>query len=235
LLASGQTLSALGSNVSQLAFPLLVLGLTGSPAQAGFVAALRALPYVLFVLPAGALVDRWDRKRTMILCDAGRALILGSIPVALALGRLMLAQLYLTSLVEGTLYVVFDLAEAASLPRVVEREQLSAASAQSAVTGGAAALLGPPLGGMLFGLGRTVPFLADVASYLVSVLSLCGVRTEFQGQRSMARRALRTEVAEGLAWLWRQPLLRTLAFLTGGINFVFPDTGTLILIVLTRQ
>src|SRR2546425_8949606 len=69
LLWSGQIVSNVGTQVSQLAFPLLILTLTGSAAQAGFAGALRALPYVIFSLPAGALIDRWDRKRTMILCD----------------------------------------------------------------------------------------------------------------------------------------------------------------------
>src|SRR5712671_8114033 len=86
LLWSGQMVSNVGTQVSTLAFPLLILAVTGSPAQAGFVGALRALPYVIFSLPAGALIDRWDRKRTMILCDAGRAISLASIPVAYALG-----------------------------------------------------------------------------------------------------------------------------------------------------
>ena len=76
LLWGGQVVSNVGSGVSQIAFPLLVLAVTHSPAQAGFVAAARALAYVVFVLPAGALVDRWDRKRLMIYCDVGRALCL---------------------------------------------------------------------------------------------------------------------------------------------------------------
>ncbi len=79
LLWSGQTVSSIGTQVSGVAFPFLVLALTGSPAQAGFMGAVRAAPYLLFSLPAGALIDRWDRKRVMILCDAGRALALGSI------------------------------------------------------------------------------------------------------------------------------------------------------------
>src|SRR5579863_2777914 len=99
LLWSGQMVSSVGTRVSQLAFPLLVLALTHSPAQAGLIAALRGLPYALFILPAGALVDRWNRKRVMILCDTGRALALGSIPVALLLGHLSLIQLYSVALV----------------------------------------------------------------------------------------------------------------------------------------
>src|SRR5262249_33726730 len=100
LLWSGQLVSSIGTQASTLAFPLLLLAVTRSPAQAGFASALRAVPYLLLSLPAGALVDRWDRKRLMLLCDAGRALALGSIPLALALGRLTVAQLYLVSLVE---------------------------------------------------------------------------------------------------------------------------------------
>src|SRR5690242_16040091 len=95
LLWSGQTISSVGTFVSQLAFPLLVLALTHSPAQAGLIGGLRGLPYALFILPAGALVDRWNRKRVMIVCDTGRAIALGSIPLALLLlGHLSLIQLY---------------------------------------------------------------------------------------------------------------------------------------------
>src|SRR5215472_15751853 len=80
LLWGGQIISEIGSRASLLAFPLLMLALTGSPAQAGLLGALRGLPYLLFCLPAGALIDRWNRKRVMLLSDAGRALALGSIP-----------------------------------------------------------------------------------------------------------------------------------------------------------
>ena len=88
LLWSGQALSDIGGAVSELAFPLLVLAVTNSPAQAGFVAAFRALPATLFSLFAGVLVDRWDRKLVMLVCDTGRALSLASIPIAFALGHL---------------------------------------------------------------------------------------------------------------------------------------------------
>src|SRR6266550_2353112 len=109
LLWSGQMISSVGTQVSMLAFPLLILAITHSPAQAGLIGALRSLPYALFILPAGALIDRWNRKRVMIICDTGRALALGSIPVALLLGQLTLVQLYIVSLVEGTLFTFFNL------------------------------------------------------------------------------------------------------------------------------
>src|SRR6266700_1492297 len=127
LLWSGQALSDIGGAVSELAFPLLVLAVTHSPAQAGFVAALRALPATLFSLLAGVLVDRWDRKWVMLVCDTGRALSLASIPVAYALGHLTIWQLYITAFLEGTLMIVFTLAKTATVPRVVTQAQLTTA------------------------------------------------------------------------------------------------------------
>src|SRR5438477_4944288 len=116
LLVSGQGVSSVGSQISLVAFPLLILALTHSPALTGLMTALRGLPFALLCLPAGALVDRWDRKRVMILCDAGRAIALGSIPVALALGHLTFLQLALVSVIEGTFFVFFNLAETACIP-----------------------------------------------------------------------------------------------------------------------
>src|SRR5258706_9028078 len=170
LLWSGQMVSSIGTQVSMLAFPLLILAITHSPAQAGIIAALRGLPYALFILPAGALIDRWDRKRVMILCDTGRALALGSIPLALALGHLTIVQLYIVSLVEGTLFTFFNLAETACLPRVVSKEQLSTAVAQNMVIDSTSGLLGPSLGGALYSIGRAIPFLTDAISYAVFCL-----------------------------------------------------------------
>ena len=226
--------SNIGTQVSQLAFPLLILALTGSAAQAGFAGALRALPYLFFSLPAGALIDRWDRKRTMILCDAGRAISLASIPIAFAFGHLTILQLYLVSAIEGTLYVFFNIAEAACLPRVVPKEQLPAATAQNMATDGITALIGPPLGGALYTAGKFLPFVADAISYTVSVISLFFIKTKFQKEREAAPRKLWVEIHEGLAWLWHHPLIRFMAILTGGYNLIFAGF-TLIIIVLAQQ
>ncbi len=234
LLWSGQLVSNVGTQVSTLAFPLLILALTNSPAQAGFAGALRALPYVIFSLPAGALIDRWDRKRVMILCDTGRALSMASIPVALVLGHLTILQLYLVSLIEGTLFVFFNIAEAACLPRVVPKEQLPAATAQNMATDGITVLLGPSLGGALYTVGRLLPFVADAVSYMVSVISLFFIKVKFQKERVAARRNLWVEIREGLSWLWHQPLIRFIAILTGGNNLI--SSGyVLIIIVLAQQ
>src|ERR1700730_9905940 len=152
LLWSGQALSDIGGAVSELAFPLLVLAVTRSPAQAGFVAALRALPATLFSLFAGVLVDRWNRRWVMLVCDSGRALSLASIPVAFALGHLTVAQLYITAFLEGTLLILFDLAKTAAVSQVATRAQLSTAIAQDEFVEGTTELFGPILSGALYTL-----------------------------------------------------------------------------------
>jgi len=226
--------SAVGTRVSMLAFPLFVLAITHSPAQAGLIGALRGLPYALFILPAGALIDRWNRKLVMILCDIGRALALGSIPVALFLGHLTIAQLYIVSLVEGTLFTFFGLAETACLPQVVSKEQLPTAAAQGMVIDSVSGLIGPSLGGVLYSLGRAIPFLTDAISYGASVLSLFFIKAKFQEERDPAPLHLWADIKEGLTWLWHQPLIRFLALLTGGM--VAPVVGySLILIVIAQS
>ena len=234
LLWSGQTVSLTGTIVSQTAFPLLVWDLTHSAAQVGLVGGLGTVPYVFLSLLAGALVDRWDRKRVMILCDMGRALNLVGVLAALMLGHLTVIQLCINALVEGTFFVFFNLAEVACLPRVVAKEQLPAATAQNESTMGITNLLGPLLGGALYGLQQALPFLADAISYVVSVCSLLFIKTKFQQERTQERRKLYIEIQEGLVWLWRQPLIRYMAFLTGGLNLT--SAGLIpILVVLVKQ
>ena len=235
LLWSGQTVSTIGTEVSTLAFPLLILALTGSPAQAGFAGALRAFPYLVFSLPAGALIDRWNRKRVMILSDIGRALSMASIPVALVFWHVTILQLYLVSLIEWTLFVFFNLAEVACLPRVVEKEQLPAASAQHEVTFGITSLIGPSLGGALYSMARMLPFLADAISYGASVGSLFFIRTKFQEERVKAPRNLWVEIREGLVWLWQQPLIRFMAILTGGFNLLLSGFALIIIVIAQQQ
>lgn len=238
ILWAGQAISSTGSQVSRIAFPLLVLTLTGSPAQAGFAAALSTVPYVVLSLPAGALVDRWNRKRVMIVCDSARTVALGSIPVALTLGSLTIAQVYSVALVEGTFNVFFDLAETAALPRVVTREQFSTAMAQNGATSSASSLIGQSIGGALYQLARAFPFLIDSVSYGASVVSLFFIRTRFQGDRQAstgsALSRLRSEVLEGLTWLWNQPLIRFMAFLAAG-SWIVLSGNYLLVIVLARQ
>lgn len=238
LLWGGQVASAIGSQVSQLAFPLLMLAVTGSPALAGLLGAARALPYVLFGLLAGAYVDRWDRKTVMIVADTIRALALGSIPVALALDRLTLGQLFIVTFLEGTFFIFFGLAESACLPRIVRKDQLPAAIAANEFSYSFSSLIGPSIGGALYGLSRALPFVADAISYLASVVAVLFMRFDGHAtadeRRAQPRRPMREEIREGVVWLWRQPVIRFLCGVNIGVNFLYGG-WTLLLIALAQR
>jgi MFS family permease len=232
LLWSGQAVSVLGTQVTQIAFPLLVLGLTGSAAAAGLVAAARTIPYLLLTLPAGALVDRWDRRAAMVVCSAGSALALASVVVAHAADALTIPQIVAVSLVEGSFAVVYGLAETAALRQVVPTAQLPTAVAQQQLQYSIGGILGPPLGGVLFGLSVALPFAVDAASNAAASASLAAVRTPLPGAPAAAR-SIRAEVAEGMRWLWDHPLIRYMAVLTGLLNFAGQGV-TLIAVVLAK-
>jgi MFS family permease len=235
LLWSGQVISTVGTSASAIVYPLLILALTNSPAAAGFAGALGTAPYIIFSLPVGALIDRWDRKRVMILCDIGRGLTLASIPIAMFFKVLTLWQIYVAALVEGSLFVFFNIAEVAALSRVVTKEQLPAAAGQNEAAFGVASIVGPSFGTFLYQtFGRGVPFIVDAISYAVSVVSLSFIKTRFQLERKVVKSNLRAEIAEGLSWLWHQPLIRYMAALTGGYNMV-NAAAPLIIIVLAKK
>ena len=235
LLWSGQVISTLGTSASTLVYPLLILAMTNSPAAAGLGSAFGSVPYIVFSLPVGALMDRWDRKRVMILCDIGRGLTLASIPIAMLFHMLTIWQVYAAALIEGSLFVFFNIAEVAALPRVVHKQQLPAAAAQNEAAYGVAAIAGPSIGTFLYqAVSQGAPFIADAVSYIASVVSLSFIRIPFQQDRPLGRLDLRREIVEGLHWLWGQPLIRYMAALVSGLTFV-DGAQTLILIVLAKQ
>ena len=233
ILWSSQVASTVGTRVTSVAFPLLVLAVTGSPAQAGLVAFAQTLPYLVLFLPAGALVDRWDRKRTMLVCEAGRAVALGSIALAIYLDTLTIAQLVVVAFIEGSLFVFFDLCEGAALPRLVPPEQLSRAVAQNQARTQGADLLGQPLGGALFSISRAAPFLFDAVTYLVSTILILLIRKPLQQPRSAEPSRLRDEIVEGLRVVWGQPFLRTSVFVVAGMNFLW--TGLVLALIVRAQ
>ena len=234
LLWLGQAVSSLGTGISQFAFPLLILALTHSFAAAGFAGALGQLPYLLFSLPAGTMVDRWDRKRVMTVCTLGLALCITSIPVALLSGHLTDIQLYIVSFLMGTLFVFYELAELAALTQVVPKVHLSTAVAQNEAIFSTVSLLAPSLGGVLLSVGKVFPFVADGISYLVLLGSLLRIRSSFQEERSTDSYHLLRDVRAGISWLWSHVVVRSLAFLAGYLD-VARIGGILIVYAIARQ
>lgn len=231
LLWTGQAASALGSRASTVAYPLLVLTLTGSPADAGIVGFAATIPYLVLQLPAGVLVDRVDRRRAMIACDAGRMLVLAGVAAAVATGNAPLWLLILTALAEGCLTVVFSLAELSAIQLLVPSGQLEPALAQNEARVRGAGLLGQPLGGFLFGLGRAVPFAADAVSYGVSLVTLAGIRRSLKAADAEVRRHPVTEMVEGLRWLWGQPFLRSTTLIVAASNGLFQAVTLAVIVV----
>jgi predicted MFS family arabinose efflux permease len=232
---SAQVVSTFGSSASSVIYPLLILALTNSPSAAGIASALRILPYLVFSIPVGALIDRWDRRRVMIVCDVGRLVAVSCIPLAIWFDALSLWLIYLVSTVEGTFFVFFNIAEVAALPRVVPKEQLPAATAQNHAAFSAAIVAGPSVGTLLYeAIGRAAPFVFDAITYLISALSVWAIRTPFRAGVAVPVGNLKQQIGEGMRWLWDRPVIRTTAFLTGGVNFVYAATP-LIMIVLAKE
>jgi Transmembrane secretion effector len=242
LLWSGQAVSALGSQTAKIAYPLLVLAMTGSPAKAGIAGFAAMLGYLLFPLPAGGVADRHDRKRIMIACDALRLAAVGSIAVAGWAAHITYVQVLVAGFVEGAATVYFNVAERAALPMLVHPSQRSTAIGQNEARSNAAQLAGPALGGALFGLSWGAPFAADAVSYVASLATLPFIKAPMQAAPQPAsaapaakapRRAL-AGLGEGLAWTWRQPFLRYSAFFAASVN-VLLQVLALGLIVLARH
>ncbi|HKF75810.1 MAG TPA: MFS transporter [Candidatus Dormibacteraeota bacterium] len=217
---SGQLVSVVGTRIGFIGRPLLVLATTGSPAAAGLASFAFTLPLVLFTLPAGAILDRTNRKRVMVACDVVRGLAAATIVLALWRGWLTFGLILVTSVIGGIAFPFFSVGERASIRRLVARPHLPAAIAQISAREYTGLVAGQSLGGVLFGLGRALPFAADAISDVVSVVSLLLVRTPFQEARTAPRRHLVAEVREGLAWTWRHAFVRTTALLSAGLDSV---------------
>jgi hypothetical protein len=236
LLQIGQALSTVGSEASGIAYTLLVLALTGSPAKAGLAAFARLVPYALFALPAGVASDRFNRKWLMIWADVVRVLALGSLGVSIATGHVTFAQIVIVAFIEGTMFVIFNIAEIGAVRSVVPSLQLQRAFATEQARMSSVYLAGPPLGGALFGLARSVPFLVDAISYAFSTGTLLAMRTPFQEDRDERETAgLWPQIKEGLAWLWGHAFLRTCALLFVGGNFLFGALELLLIVAAKRQ
>jgi MFS family permease len=235
LLQLGQGFSTLGSTSTYVAYPLLVLALTHSPAKAGLVGFANVLPYALFALLAGVVADRVDRKRLMIVMDLVRAAAMASIVAALAAGVLTFWQVAAVAFVEGTAFVFFNIAEVGALRSVVPGRQLPEAAAAEQSRYAAVTLAGPSLGGALFGLGRSLPFLADAVSYAASILTLTWMRTPFQEARERDPAPLRKQIREGIAWLWANAYLRTSALIFAGQNFAFSGIYLVFVVIAKRH
>jgi MFS family permease len=229
LLQAGQFLSSAGSQTTTIAYTLLALALTHSPAKAGLVTFVQILPFAVFGLLGGIAADRANRKLLMIVADVVQAIALGSLAVAILLDALQFWQILVVASVQGTAHAFYSPAALGALRSVVPPVKLPDAAGAQQARAASVSLGGPPLGGALFSIGNAVPFVFDAISYIGSTGSLLLMRTPFQDVHEADETSLRTRLVEGFRFLWTEPFLRTTTFLYGLSNFIGP--GVLLALV----
>jgi predicted MFS family arabinose efflux permease len=169
----------------------------------------------------------------MVVCDVGRALVLLTLVGALAAGDATYVHLMAVAFVDTSLYAFFNIAEIGALRAVVPAERLPEAAATEQARLFSVILAGPPLGGLLFGISRLLPFLADAVSYAFSLASVLAIRTPFQEERTEPHGRLRADLAAGVRWLWSHRFLRASALLFAASNFA--GNAYYLLVVVTAR
>lgn len=212
LLLAGEGVSSVGDAVTFTAMPLLVLALTGSGLLMGVVGALQTVPDLLFGLLAGAVADRWDRRRLMLFSDAGRAVLTALIPLS---AWLHLPTMGVVLLVVGPinlLRVLWMAGWTAAVPSLVDRRQIGPAQSVFEVAFNLAFVLGPGIAGVLVTtIGPAATMAVDATSFLASVVALAVIRHPLRSTERTAETHILQDIREGLVFLRRQRLLRVAA------------------------
>ena len=216
-----------------MAGPLLAASLTRDPILVAGLSFAQRVPWLLFPLISGALVDRLDRRRVMGYADAARTTLIGALGAAALVGWASMPLLFVVFFLMGTLETLFDNASQAIIPALVSRDRLERANSRLyAAEIVSNQLAGPPLGGFLFGLAVAVPFLLDAGTYAAAAALILALRGEFRPQRpeDAPPTTLVAEIAEGLRWLWNHGLMRTLAIMLGVFNMTLAATNAILVL-----
>jgi predicted MFS family arabinose efflux permease len=220
LLWGGQALAEVGFSASMLALPLLVLFLTGSPVLSGLVLTVDATAQLLVGLPAGALVDRWDRRRIMLCCEAVQVVTLGGLVVAVWADAVTIPHVMAVAAVLGVCRALFEPAEDACLPRLVPESQLATALAMNGARSSLGQMSGTALGGVLLAAARWLPFLVDMLTHAVAFVALLFLRVPPSAPVESHPHLLRS-IGEGLRWVWNRREIRVTALCAVVLNLFF--------------
>ena len=234
----GQTVSRFGSQVTDLALPFVaIVVLRATTFEVAALGVVDFLPFVLLSLPAGVWVDRLRRRPILIAADWGRATVLGSVPIAYALGVLTLGQLFVVGFLTGALTVFFDVSYQSYLPTLVEREQLGDGNSKLETSSSSAQVAGPGLAGLLVGAIRAPYAIAvDAASFVASALFMMRIeRVEALPDSSGSPRRMRAEILDGLRYVVRHPLMRPMMIYVASNNFFTSMIGSILLVFAVRH
>jgi MFS family permease len=214
---AGQTISELGSAVTQIALPTIaVLVLHAGSLQVGILIALERIPFPILALLIGVWVDRLPRRRVMVVADILRAVVLAAVPIGAAAGFLGFPLLYAVALTSGVLTIFFDLAYLSYVPELVERDSLGDANSLIQLSNSASNLAGPGIGGLLIqAVGAARAMSLDAASFVVSFLSLLWMGPDRTRAERAPSRGITAELREGLAHVFADPVLRFLVLVFG--------------------
>ena len=211
--------SNLADGIFWIAFPLFAIQLTDSPVLIAGVSVVGRLPWLVFVLFAGALADRLDRRRTMVAVTVLRAGVAAGLAIGIGAGAVDLPILYVTAFVLGVGETLFDTAAQSIMPSVVDRDQLSRANGRLyAVELTMNQFVGPPLGGILAGLAVALAFAGSALAFGAAAIALVLLSGTFRPAPPATRTNIIEDIREGLAYLARHRLLRTLALMVGVMN-----------------
>jgi MFS family permease len=226
-------INSIGDGAFAAAVPLLAVTVTRDPRLVSVVSAATYLPWLLLSLPAGALVDRHDRVALMWRSQAIQAVIVGAIAILATFGQIGIPMLAITAFGLGACTVVFTNAAQAALPDIVAKPLLHKANGhQQTITTIGLQFAGPPLGGLLFGVAVALPFGMDAASFALSAALLATLPKHTHPQ--VEHPPMRTAITDGLRWLARHRLLRTLAILLGVNTFCW-QLGNVTLVLLATH
>jgi len=236
---TGQSISELGSQVSQLAIPwLAAVELHASPLAFSLLGVLGFLPFILFALPAGVWVDRLRRRQILIVGDSARAALLALIPILWAAGVLQIWHLLVLEFVIGIFTVFFDVAYQSYLPALIEREHLIDGNSKLQLTVSIAQVGGPTVSGTLIA-AITAPYaiVVDAVSFAISSVFMIGMKHRENLPRQDAaepRPHMWPQVKEGLAWVVRNRNLRAIAGCTGTSNFCSGLMFSIVILYMVR-
>ena len=231
---SANSFSNLGDGLYQVTLPLLAAQLTRSPSLIAALGVMSGLPWLIFALQAGSIVDRSDRRRVMVWVNAGRLLILALLTLAVLTGYASMPLLYIAALLLGIGETLVDTALTSIIPSVISKDHLTWANARiTAAQTVTNTFIGPPLAGYLAGLGFAIATGSSALMYLMAGIALALMRGSFQvttENNTQSRQQFWRHVTEGLRFLWRDRLIRDLTLFTASMNLFWSGWGALIVL-----
>ncbi|MFZ4719177.1 MAG: MFS transporter [Ilumatobacteraceae bacterium] len=233
---TASAISNTGDGILAAALPILATRITDNSLSIGLISTFFAIPWLLFALPAGTIIDRVDRRSVLIAADLFRGVLVGGLALVAAFGEVQMWMLWVLAFGLGAGEVFFDSTSQTILPSIVSSEQLGRANGlrySAEITGNT--FLGAPLGSLLFAVAVWLPFGVDATSFVVAALLAASLRGKFKPDRAKLDLGWRFEMRQGVRWMWRSKLLRNLAIALALTNMSFAMAESTFVLFATEE